>query len=207
MSKPARSARSAAATKSAITASMSARVISRGTWLCGIVGQRRGRDDRPGALAAAAGPCPPTSAWSRPCGRRGRAAGRTSCRIGVHEIDDALPGAPPARRRRCPAQPGEMRASGETQVISVNTGRRRRWRASRSARGASRSACRRRAEYWHIGETTTRFSSVMPRSRNGWNIGASGFAASTSKPDAADVARNHRSISATNSGARSARLS
>ena len=28
-----------------------------------------------------------------------------------------------------------------------------------------------------MGETTTRLSTVMPRNRNGWNIGATGFCA------------------------------
>ena len=40
------------------------------------------------------------------------------------------------------------------------------------------------AEYWHIGDTTTRFSSVMLRRRNGWNIGATGLAVSAAKPSA-----------------------
>ena len=40
------------------------------------------------------------------------------------------------------------------------------------------------AEYWSIGETTTRLFTVMPRSRNGWNIGTAGVVTSTSKPDA-----------------------
>src|SRR6266851_322786 len=29
-------------------------------------------------------------------------------------------------------------------------------------------------EYWHMGDTTTRFSSASPRSRNGWNMGGRG---------------------------------
>ena len=57
-----------------------------------------------------------------------------------------------------------MRPSGETSVISANT-------SARAADGAAaevhevpivRHAIL--AEYWHIGETTTRFSSFNPRS-------------------------------------------
>ena len=46
------------------------------------------------------------------------------------------------------------------------------------------------AEYWSIGETTTRLFSVMPRSRNGWNIGTAGLSTSTSKPCRAHVVRH-----------------
>ena len=38
------------------------------------------------------------------------------------------------------------------------------------------------AMYWSMGETTTRFSSVIPRKRNGRNIGGGGLARSTSNP-------------------------
>jgi hypothetical protein len=42
--------------------------------------------------------------------------------VGMHEIDDALPGGGPARRSRCRRSPGAMRASELTvQVISVIT--------------------------------------------------------------------------------------
>ena len=76
----------------------------------GEVGQRRGRD-RPSRPAPAAGPCPPTSAWSRPCGRHGRAAGRswpaelawTKSTMRVH--------AACCSSFHSPAQPGVMRAS------------------------------------------------------------------------------------------------
>ena len=60
------------------TASMSARRHLARHLAVREIGQRRRRDDRPGALLQRLGPCPPTSAWSRPCGRHGRAAGRTS---------------------------------------------------------------------------------------------------------------------------------
>ena len=63
------------------------------------------------------------------------------------------------------------------------------------------------AEYWHIGDTTTRLASVMSRSRNGWNIGTSGLPTSTSKPCACTSRATTLSIILTNSGARSARLS
>ena len=63
-------------------------------------------------------------------------------------------------------------------------------------------------EYWHIGETTTRFSSAMLRRRNGWNIGASGFSTyRPAKPSARVSRATTWSACLTNSGARSARLS
>ena len=48
------------------------------------------------------------------------------------------------------------------------------------------------AEYWSIGETTTRFASVMPRSRNGWNIGTVGLCDVDVEALPAHVARHHR---------------
>ena len=84
-----------------------------------------------------------------------------------------------------------MRASAETQTISVKIRP-----APPVARLPRCTRCQSvgmpsTAEYWSIGETTTRFSSVMPRSRNGWNIGTAGLTTSTSKPCRAHVARHH----------------
>ena len=100
-----------------------------------------------------------------------------------------------------------MRASAETQIISVKTSP-----APPIARLPRCTRCQSvgmpsTAEYWSIGETTTRFSSVMPRSRNGWNIGTAGLSTSTSKPCRRTSPATTLSISETNSGARSARLS
>ncbi len=147
-----------------------------------IIGKGRGRHDRPARRFRAAGRCPPRSAWSRPCGRHGPAACRSS---------------PPSwrgRNRRCastrlpasslyrPVQPGVMRASAETSVISVKMRpappMARLPRCTRCQSFGTPSV----AEYWHIGETTTRLASVMPRSWNGWNIGGTGERVSTSKP-------------------------
>jgi hypothetical protein len=63
------------------------------------------------------------------------------------------------------------------------------------------------AEYWSIGETTTRFSSVMPRSRNGVNIGTGGFSGSTSNPFARTSDAYQRRTSRTKAGSRSSRFS
>ena len=52
-------------------------------------------------------------------------------------------------------------------------------RARRGAPGGSRPACRRPREYCAIGETTTRFFSVTPRSVNGVNIGGTGACGAT----------------------------
>ena len=61
-----------------------------------------------------------------------------------------------------PVHPCVMRASGATHVISVKM--------------------RSFAEYMHIGETTTRFSSVISRKRKGWKRGGKGRSTSTSWP-------------------------
>ena len=138
----------------------------------GAVRQRRRRRRPPSCRRPAARRCPPTSAWSSPCGRSGRAGGRSSRRLlRVHEVDDPAPGrlllvgvepgaarGDPARRRDADHlghhQPGAAERLA-AQVDEVEVGRAR----------------RRSAEYMSIGETTTRLRSVSPRSRNGWNIG------------------------------------
>jgi hypothetical protein len=57
----------------------------------------------------------------------------------------------------------------------------------------------------HMGETTTRFASFMSRSAKGWNMG--GFASLAGSPLARDSSAKAFRVSATNSGARSSRLS
>src|ERR1700726_3196310 len=70
-----------------------------------------------------------------------------------------------------PVQPGVIRPSGDTQVISVMIrpapprARAPRWTRWKSF-GEPSSAL-----YMSIGDTTTRLASVNPRSRNGVNIG------------------------------------
>src|SRR5512135_3187957 len=58
-----------------------------------------------------------------------------------------------------------------------------------------------------MGETTTRFSSLMPRRRKGVNIGTGGFAGSMSKPLARTSAAYQRCTSRTKPGSRSSRFS
>ena len=88
----------------------------------------------------------------------------------VHELDDAPPVAA-CSGAYIPVQPSVIRASGDTQVISVITSpappsaRAPRWTRWKSFGVPSV------AEYMSIGETTTRFASVSSRSRNGVNIG------------------------------------
>jgi len=60
-----------------------------------------------------------SAAWTLFC-RHGRAASRLGVAVHVHEVDDALP------RRDVlglyiPVQPGEIRPSRDTSVISLNT--------------------------------------------------------------------------------------
>src|SRR5919108_3081908 len=70
-----------------------------------------------------------------------------------------------------PVQPGEIRPSCETSVISQKTSpappiaRLPRWTKCHSF-GMPSSAT-----YWHIGDTTTRLRNTMSRSLNGVNIG------------------------------------
>lgn len=70
-----------------------------------------------------------------------------------------------------PAQPRVIRPSGETFVISVitspapPTAQAPRWTRCHSPGAPST------AEYWHIGDTTTRFCSSSPRRHKGVNIG------------------------------------
>ena len=100
-----------------------------------------------------------------------------------------------------PVQPGVIRPDGETQTISVITRpappsallpRCTRWKSPGTPS---------RAEYMSIGETITRLASSRPPSRNGWNIGGRTCRLTP------EAEANHPSMSATNSGSRSRRLS
>src|SRR5881227_1537678 len=97
-----------------------------------------------------------------------------------------------------PVHPGEMRPSRETSVISVNT------RPAPPIALAPRcTRCQSlgvptSAQYWHIGDTTTRFASSRSRSRNGVNSGGGGGWRGTSTPlCSAVLAANQRSTAAT----------
>src|SRR3970040_2269067 len=107
---------------------------------------------------------------------------RPECPICMHSLAFEFAWQKSAMRRkasRCasfhrPVQPGVMRPSAEVQVISTYT---------RPARPMARlprcTKCQSpgtpsTAEYWSMGETTTRFSTTMSRRRNGVNIGTGG---------------------------------
>ena len=107
-----------------------------------------------------------------------------------------------------PVQPGLMRPSRLTSVISVMTrpappsARLPRWTRCQSS-GMPSSA-----EYWHIGETTTRFGTTMSRRRNGVNIGGGAGSAGTLTPVwLAALSANHASTCLTKFGSRSRRFS
>lgn len=94
--------------------------------------------------------------------------------------------AAPCASVHSPGQAGVMRASGDTQVISANTSP-----APPSARAPRWARCQSPGmpssqRYCAIGDTTTRFFSVSPRSVKGVNIG--GSCAST--PDCAASQRS-----------------
>jgi hypothetical protein len=82
-----------------------------------------------------------------------------------------------------PAQPGVMRASALTQLISVySSPAPPKARAPKCTRWKSPGTPS-LAEYIAIGDTTTRLASVSPRSVKGVNMGLGGFAsAATRRP-------------------------
>ncbi len=107
-----------------------------------------------------------------------------------------------------PVQWGVMRPSGETSVISV--------KSSPAPPTASPPRCTRCqssgmpsvAEYWHMGETTTRLATSIPRSRKGRNMGGGGGSMDTSyRPSRAVFSAYQRVVSAMYSGSRMPRFS
>ena len=86
-----------------------------------------------------------------------------------------------------PVQPWVIRASGETSVISVT-----RSPAPPIARLPRCTRCQSPgtpsvAEYWHIGLTTMRFSSRIPRSESGVKIGGGALPAASRGAPAASA--------------------
>lgn len=107
--------------------------------------------------------------------------------------------------RYSPAQPGEIRPSADTSVISVITSpappMARLPRCTRCQSSGMPSS----AQYWHIGDTTTRLTSVSPRSVSGANIGG-GTLPSGAGPIPTDSAY-HAFTRAMNAGSRAVMLS
>src|SRR2546422_7488919 len=106
-----------------------------------------------------------------------------------------------------PVQPGLIRPSRLTSVISVITSpappiaRLPRWTRCQSF-GVPSSA-----EYWHIGEQTTRLVSTSSRSRKGVNIGGgAGVAGTVTRLCASALDANQRSTDSTNFGSRTFRF-
>ncbi len=107
----------------------------------------------------AGGRCPPpTSAWSPLSARNGRSGAR-SCAGGRSWTKSTMrPHASHLLLDQMPASPGEILPSGDTQVISVMTrpapptARLPRWTRCHSPGMPST------AEYWSIGDTTTRWA-------------------------------------------------
>ena len=151
--------------------SMSARSISRGTWL---MPAKYGSGD--GAMI---GQLPSSSGWSialphaassSPCARRGRAGCRSSRRACACTKSTMRCQAPTCSSSVHARAARRDPALGETSVISVITSPAPPSARRRGARGGSRPGAVDR-EYMSIGETTTRFGSTSPRRRNGVNIG------------------------------------
>src|SRR5207253_2690642 len=106
-----------------------------------------------------------------------------------------------------PVQPGLIRPSRLTSVISVITSpappiaRLPRWTRCQSF-GVPSSA-----EYWHMGEQTTRLASTSSRSRKGVNIGGgAGVAGTVTRLCASALDANQRSTDSTNFGSRTFRF-
>ena len=171
MSKPARSAISAARTNCA------AHLVHIGprhlAWhlIVGRPGNGRRPHHLPVAARAAARPSSPSRAASSPWGRSARAGWRSwrRSRRGRNRRCASRPASCSGAYR--PVQPGVMRPSGDTQVISVKTSP-----APPLARSARCTKCQSvgvpsTARYCAIGETTIRFFRRRSRRRNGVNIG------------------------------------
>ena len=174
MSNPAASAIRAAWTNWSRTRSMSRRSISRGTWLCGKYGS--GEAEMSGQFPSGSGSSIPSHirrveplrpAWAswramrapvRPCTNSTMRFQASTC-SGLY----------------IPVQPGLIRPSRLTSVISATmraappAARLPRWTRCQSF-GVPSSA-----EYWHIGDTTMRLERTRSRSRNGVNIGGGGW--------------------------------
>src|SRR6266571_342509 len=107
-----------------------------------------------------------------------------------------------------PVQPGLMRPSRLTSVISAMTSA-----APPTAREPRFTRCQSfgvpsSAEYWHMGETTIRFDRSTSRSRKGVNMGGgAGAAATATRLCCSALDANQRSTDSTNFGSRSFRLS
>ena len=157
-----------------------------------IIGQRRRRHDRPARLAAAAGPCPPTSAWSRPCARHGRAAGRTSLPELAWTKSTMRFQAASWASLYIPVQPGrDARSSGHAGHLGEHqAGAADRARAVVHHVPVGRHAVDRRIL---VTSATPRrdWRSVMSRSRNGWNIGGDGLRGVDLEALRLRVARHH----------------
>ena len=166
----------AARTKSSRTASMSARSISRGTWLCGQYGSGDGGDDRPVAVGAAARRSPSHSRLRRALAAR-RAPSWMPIFAGlvrVHEVDDALPGRHVLGLVHAGAAGRDAALAADVGHLGRSPGRRRRPRGCRGARGASRSACRPRPSTGTSARRRRGSRARSSRRRNGVNIGGGG---------------------------------
>ena len=136
------------------------------------VRQRRRADDLPVARRAAARRCPPTSAWSSPCGRSGRAGGRSaavaaSCTKSTirRHAASLLGGVEPGAARGDPAARRDAHHLGHHQAGAAER------LARPGGRGGSRSARRRRPSTCPSARRRPGSSAPAAPSRNGWNIG------------------------------------
>ncbi len=208
MSKPARmAALRAPARNRRRPRSMSARVISRGTWLCGKVGQRRRRDDRPAALRKRLVDALPHQLGRALAPGMAELQAELRRRIGVHEIDDALP----RRFLRVGIEPG---AAGRDARVRRHAGH-----LGEDQAGAADGARAVMHEVPVVRQAVdARSTGTSARPRRGWRTscraaGTAGTSAARAfrrrrrSPAGASLPRRPRSTAATNSGARSARLS
>ena len=113
----------------------------------------------------AAGRCLPRRAWSQPLRPAWPSWMPTLAGVvGVHEIDDALPGRRLLVVPQAEAAGRDARVGRDAGHLAEDERRAAHARARRDAPGGNRSGTPSAAEYIAIGETTMRLGSVTPRS-------------------------------------------
>ena len=176
-------------TKSALTRSISARSICARHLAVRVVGERRGQT---------IGQAPSSNGRRSPSHISLVDALRPAWPIWRQNFPAELAWTKSTMRRHAascaslqrPVQPGVMRASAETLVISVKISPAPPIARRHSGRGASRRG-RRPWPNTCTSARRRRGCGSMSRSRNGWNIGGAGLSISTSRPCARTVRGEH----------------
>ena len=168
------------------------------------VRQRRGGDQRPVALGQRLVVALPQSSRGAFAPGVAELQGDLGPGVRVDEIHDALPGRHVLGLVHARAPGGDAAFAADVGHLGDDQRPRRRWRGEPRCTRCQSSGVPSSAEYWHIGETTTRFVSSSSRSRKGVNMGGgAGCAATAARLWSAARPANHRSTVSTNSASRS----